>query len=257
MARWEAQDSATDLVKAPPEGSFSTPGIVFWIFLIIQTLAYPILGGLVERALYGTASGQRRLSRPGTGEATVEVRSFGKHYTPSWFNRNVASRLGAKKKETVIAVQDLNLKALPGQLVVLLGANGSGKSTTLDALAGLTSITSGHITLDGSHGIGYCPQKNVLFKECTVMENVALFSKLKSIDTLATKDDLNHLLKACDLDRKINALASSLSGGQMRKLQLSMMFVGDSVRQTSHFAHTFFLSFELGIMFQKKTLPEL
>ena len=230
MARWEAQNTATDLVKTPPESTFSVPGIVFWVFLIVQTLVYPVLGALVEIALYGTASGQRRLSRNDAIETTVEVQSFSKHYEPSWLHRNVLYRLGAKKKETVIAVQGLNLKALPGQLVVLLGANGSGKSTTLDALAGLTSSTSGDIALDGSHGIGYCPQKNVLFKECTVMENVEIFNRLKSIDTgtLATKDDLSQLLKACDLDRKVKALASSLSGGQMRKLQLSMMFVGNS-----------------------------
>ena len=229
MARWEAQNTATDLVKSPPEGTFGIPGIVFWVLFIIQTLAYLMLGGLVERALWGTASGHRRLTSDDASEATVEVRSFSKHYAPSWFRKAILYRLGAKRKETVVAVRELSLKALPGQIVVLLGANGSGKSTTLDALAGLTSITSGDIALNAT-SIGYCPQKNVLFKECTVMENVDVFNRLKSIDSasLAAREELSQLLKACDLDRKLHALASTLSGGQMRKLQLSMMFVGDS-----------------------------
>lgn len=69
-------------------------------------------------------------------------------------------------------MNELSLNARKGQIMVLLGANGSGKSTTLDAIAGLSSITSGSIEVDGTGGLGLCPQKNVLWDELTVFKHV-------------------------------------------------------------------------------------
>ncbi len=51
---------------------------------------------------------------------------------------------------------------------MLLGRNGSGKSTTLDAIAGQSKITAGRIDIDGRGGLGLVPQKNVLwYVSCT------------------------------------------------------------------------------------------
>jgi len=125
-------------------------------------------------------------------------------------------------------VNDLTLTARKGQIMVLLGANGSGKSTTLDAIAGLNTVTSGSISVDTRGGLGYAPQKNVLWNELTVEEHVEVFNKLKAIDKLDTKEEMHDLIKACDMDRKVKAKAKTLSGGQKRKLQLAMMFTGGS-----------------------------
>jgi ABC-type sugar transport system ATPase subunit len=46
---------------------------------------------------------------------------------------------------------------------MLLGRNGSGKSTTLDAIAGLRRVDAGRIDIHGSGGLGVVPQKNVLW----------------------------------------------------------------------------------------------
>ena len=78
------------------------------------------------------------------------------------------------------AVNGLTLSARKGQICVLLGANGSGKSTTLDAIAGLNTVTSGTITVDGTGGLGIAPQKNVLWDQLTVEEHVRIFNQLKS-----------------------------------------------------------------------------
>ena len=227
MARFEFQNVGTNLIKAAPDSPWSLPGIVFLIFFVIQIFAFPVLGALVERWLWGTTNSQRVLSGGDAGPA-VQLTGLTKIYKPSWVIRALPFLFRKKSKETVVAVSDLSLKVLPGQIMVLLGANGSGKSTTLDAIAGLTSVTTGSISVDGSNGIGYCPQKNVLFQECTVEENVTIFNRLKSLGNVASKAEIRELIKACDLDRKITARAKSLSGGQMRKLQLSMMFTGDS-----------------------------
>ena len=112
--------------------------------------------------------------------------------------------------------------------MVLLGSNGSGKSTTLDAIAGLNTVTSGDITVDGYGGLGICPQRNVLWDQLTAYEHVRIFNRLKSTGKPATRPEIEELVKACDLDRKIGAKSRHLSGGQKRKLQLSMMFTGGS-----------------------------
>ena len=228
MARWERQNIGTDLVKAAPENSSTLPGIAFWIFAIIQTLMFPVLGAIIERKLYGTASKGRQLS---TGversESAVQLFGFTKCYQPSWWARKVAARFG-KRKETVVAVDQLDLTIPQGQIMVLLGANGSGKSTTLEAVAGLNTVTSGTVAVDGFGGLGICPQRNVLWDNLTAFEHVKIFNRLKSTGEISTKAEIYNLIADCDLDRKIDAQARHLSGGQKRKLQLSMMFTGGS-----------------------------
>lgn len=228
MARWERQNEGTNLVKAAPQNPSTLPGIAFFVFSIIQILVFPILGAIVERTLYGTASKGRQLSS-GTevSKAAVQLSDFTKCYRPSWWARNIATRFG-KSKETVVAVDALNLTIPQGQIMVLLGANGSGKSTTLEAIAGLNTVTSGTVAVDGFGGLGICPQRNVLWDSLTAFEHVRIFNRLKSTGKPSTKNEIHKLIEACDLDRKVDAKSRTLSGGQKRKLQLSMMFTGGS-----------------------------
>jgi ATP-binding cassette subfamily A (ABC1) protein 3 len=236
MARFERQKMATDLLTAAPKNPWSLPGIAFWVFLVIQIMVYPLLGAFVERYLFGTASKGRsvvgqNLESPNldgsTTVETVQLRNFTKHYQPNWFRRQF-SGITKTPKGTVIAVNDLTLNARRGQICVLLGANGSGKSTTLDAIAGLNTVTSGTITVDGTGGLGLAPQKNVLWDELTVQEHIWIFNHLKSTGKRDEKAAINDLVKSVDLERKLKAKSKTLSGGQKRKLQLGMMFTGGS-----------------------------
>ncbi|KAM0309669.1 hypothetical protein ACHAO8_008836 [Botrytis cinerea] len=237
MARFEKQNIGANLVQAAPNNPWSLPGIALWVFLIIQIFVYPILGALVERYLFGTTSKGRSVVGQGSEKhaqslgsntlETVRLENFTKHYRPNWFRMKTA---GFTKipTATVVAVNDLSLTASKGQILVLLGANGSGKSTTLDAIAGLNTVTSGSITVDGTGGLGIAPQKNVLWNELTVEEHIRIFNSLKSTGPRDSKAALKELIKAIDLDRKIGAKSKTLSGGQKRKLQLGMMFTGGS-----------------------------
>ena len=228
MARWERQDMATNLVEAAPENPWTLPGIVFFVLAIVQTLGFPILAALVERFLYGTASKGRQLaSRTERSDVAVELTGFTKRYSPSWWARHIATRFG-KPKETVVAVDSLDLSIPQGQIMVLLGANGSGKSTTLEAIAGLNTVTSGTVAVDGYGGLGICPQRNVLWGNLTAFEHVKIFNRLKSTGKPSSRQEIHELVADCDLDRKVNAQSQHLSGGQKRKLQLSMMFTGGS-----------------------------
>ncbi|KAI9828339.1 MAG: hypothetical protein M1832_002767 [Thelocarpon impressellum] len=228
MARWESKDLPTNLVKSAPESPWGLPGIVLWLCFIIQIFLYPILAAYIERRLYGTASQGRTLSaRPDDAPTTVDLVGFSRHYGPNWFFRNVAPLFG-KRKDTVIAVEDLTLSARKGQILVLLGANGSGKTTTLEAIAGLNQVTKGSIDLDSTGGLGICPQKNVLWDDLTVEEHVSIFNRLKATGPRSSKAQIRELIAGCDLDRKMKARAKTLSGGQKRKLNLAMMFIGGS-----------------------------
>ena len=219
---------ATNLTGAAPENPSTLPAIVFFIFTLIQIVVFPFLGALIENYLYGTRSkGRHLLKSNDMTQDAVRLDGFTKRYEPSWWARNVATKFG-KSKETVVAVNSLDLVVPQGQIMVLLGSNGSGKSTTLDAIAGLNTVTSGNVTVDGLGGLGICPQRNVLWDKLTVYEHVRIFNRLKSAETPSTKGEMEELIKACDIARKIDSRAGYLSGGQKRKLQLSIMFIGGS-----------------------------
>ena len=178
--------------------------------------------------MYGTTSQGRKLVAHDENVLTaVELAGFTKRYTPSWWARNIARRFG-RVTETVVAVDRLDLKIPRGQIMVLLGANGSGKSTTLEAISGLNTVTEGSIIVDGEGGLGICPQRNILWDDLTVLEHVRIFNRLKSAGQFSSDAELRNLIAACDLDRKLGAQSRQLSGGQKRKLQLSMMFTGGS-----------------------------
>ncbi|TVY82069.1 ABC transporter A family member [Lachnellula suecica] len=231
MSRYERQNMATDLVRSAPDNPWGLPGIALWVFIIVQIFVYPLLGALVERSLFGTASKGRTvvgdLAESPNSSETVRLENFTKHYRPNWFRRQAAG-LTKTPKATVVAVNELTFSAQKGQICVLLGANGSGKSTTLDAIAGLNKVTSGSIQVNGTGGLGIAPQKNVLWDEVTVEEHIRIFNRLKSTGKTDSKDTLHGLIAGIDLDRKIGARAKTLSGGQKRKLQLGMMFTGGS-----------------------------
>ncbi|KAF4556676.1 ABC transporter-like protein 6 [Elsinoe fawcettii] len=227
VAYHERINIGADLGNNPPNAPWSVPGYAFWIFAIIHILVYPFLGAFVERWLYGTTSKARSVQRTG-GDAheTVKIHDLSKHYQPSKFGKSMAKLFRNPEPESVIAVDNLSMSILKGELSVLLGANGAGKSTTMDMLAGLQAPTAGTIEIDGS-SIGICPQKNVLWDELTCEEHVWIFNSLKSDkkDGMPVNRDL---LVSCDLEQKLKARSETLSGGQKRKLQLAMMLTGGS-----------------------------
>ncbi|KAJ6439693.1 ABC transporter [Purpureocillium lavendulum] len=232
MARFEKQDRATNLLEEPPNSPWSMPGIVFWILMVLQIFVYLFLAIYNEKRFYGTSVRGRhvQMSRDevdSLGENAIELDSLTKVYRPSVLSK-LRSKLRKNGAEPVVAVNGLSFTAGRGQIVALLGANGSGKSTTLDAIAGLHRLTSGSIKIDGTGGLGIAPQKNVLWDDLNVEEHLNIFNRLKAPQNRASKDEISELIRSIDLSQKRRSLAKTLSGGQKRKLQLGMMLTGGS-----------------------------
>jgi len=225
LGRWEGKRVGANVLEAAPDSKSTLPIVAYWVFSVIQALAYPILAAYVERCLFGTASaGHRRFSHQlGDGNA-IEIRGFTKRYPPRLLTKLFGR---ARSKEPVVAVNGLNLNVAEGQILVLLGANGSGKTTTLEAVAGLGSIMEGEINIAaGDRAIGICPQKNVLWDDMTVEEHVRIWNLIKCSGDDA--ETLRRLIDECDLTQKRHTKSKALSGGQKRKLQLAAMFTGGS-----------------------------
>ncbi|KAG8712129.1 hypothetical protein FRC08_015002 [Ceratobasidium sp. 394] len=147
------------------------------------------------------------------------------------------------------AVKDLSMSIPSRGIFVLLGANGSGKSTTLKMVAGLEKQTSGTIRFGdeasgmvedgrmrsrmGRKSLGLVPQKDILFPELTCYQTLRLWQDIKlssaSPNPLGTStESVEQLLDDCGLRSKMHAPAATLSGGQKRRLQLAAGLVGDS-----------------------------
>ncbi|KAF8446875.1 ABC transporter [Kalaharituber pfeilii] len=205
VARFERQGLAVNLTESAPENPWAL---------------------LVENWLYGVAD-KGRLWETSSADNAVEVRGFSKLYVPGfWDKRGGIFMRKSKRMDTVVAVNDLSLDVRKGSVVGLLGANGSGKTTTLESIVGLGRITKGTIAVSGRGKIGVCPQKNVLWDHLTVGEHVKIWNKLKCEGD--PNSVLHELIRACDLEQKIKAQSRTLSGGQKRKLQLAIMFTGGS-----------------------------
>ena len=231
ISHFERINEAASLTAMPPDCSWQLPAIFFWVMLIVHIFVYPLLGAIIERQLYGTSTKGRKFqdgSAEGNtlGDNAVKLEGFTKIYNPGFFSRLFSTK--SNPARPVVAVDELSFNAGKGQIVALLGANGSGKSTTLDAIAGLHKLSGGDITIDGTGGLGIAPQKNVLWDNLTVEEHLRIFNRLKSPQNKASKEEIVELIEAIDLTKKRKALAKTLSGGQKRKLQLGMMLTGGS-----------------------------
>ncbi|KAK6009141.1 ABC transporter, ATP-binding protein, partial [Ostertagia ostertagi] len=135
------------------------------------------------------------------------------------------------------AVDDMSLEAYVGQVTVLLGHNGAGKSTTFSVISGITAPSAGTVSIYDldiqkqrsacRKRIGLCPQANALFDRLTVDEHLWFIHGLKGASG-SYKVEGQQLLDQLKLDEKSDELAMNLSGGQKRKLCVSMAVIGGS-----------------------------
>eukprot|EP01083_Nonionella_stella_P305332 1064750_1 len=139
--------------------------------------------------------------------------------------------------KSVRAVNNLSMNIYEGECCALLGSNGAGKTTTIGCLTGMIDTTAGTATINGyniNHDmneirqfLGVCPQHSVLWPMLSVYEHLYLFANLKNIDKDRIENEIDVLLHEVGLAEKKKSYASTLSGGQKRKLSLAIAFIGD------------------------------
>ena len=107
-------------------------------------------------------------------------------------------------------------------------------------LTGMIAPTSGDCSIHGysilknmkeirkSVSIGVCPQTNCLFSKLTVKEHLELFATLKGVKPEELENEVETKIKEVGLEDKRDVYSSALSGGQQRRVQLSMAFIGGS-----------------------------
>ena len=131
----------------------------------------------------------------------------------------------------LVAVEGLDLTIARGEVFGLLGANGSGKTTTIRMLTGLLTPTAGTATVVGfdisreqesiREAIGYMSQRFGLYDDLTVMENLRFYATIYGLRGSARERRMAELLDELDLTPRVTQLAGTLSGGWKQKLALA------------------------------------
>lgn len=130
-----------------------------------------------------------------------------------------------------VALEGLNLVVHRGEIFGLLGANGSGKTTTIRMLCGLLAPTSGDANVVGydvvrdpekvRQRIGYMSQRFGLYEDLTVQENLRFYSGLYGLRGDEARARIAELLEELDLGPRSRQLAGTLSGGWKQRLALA------------------------------------
>ena len=133
-----------------------------------------------------------------------------------------------------VAVPDLNLDIIEGELIALLGPSGCGKTTTMRAIAGLLTPSSGRITIDGrdvtrtpanKRGIGLVFQSYALFPHLSAFENVAFGLRLRKLPDHEIRSATEAGLETVGLTGFEKRKPAEMSGGQQQRLALARSLV--------------------------------
>ena len=136
-----------------------------------------------------------------------------------------------KRFEEVEALKGISADIESGRLTGLVGPDGAGKTTLIQLIAALRTPTEGTIRVESHSTVGlaasvredtgYMPQKFGLYEELTVMENLKLYARLRSMDSSKLDSTFAELLHFTRLEPFVNRRAGRLSGGMKQKLGLA------------------------------------
>lgn len=141
-----------------------------------------------------------------------------------------------KSYGNVSVLKALNFNIVDGEFFVLLGSSGSGKSTTLNILAGLDNATSGEILFDDQivnnlspieRGVSMVFQNYALYPHMTVYKNMAFPLKMLNYKKTSIERIVNEVAKKIDISGLLDRYPRELSGGQAQRVALGRALVRD------------------------------
>ena len=133
---------------------------------------------------------------------------------------------------SIHAIKNISLQVHEGEIVTLIGANGAGKSTTLNTISGLLKPKTGSVTFDGRVisgmsankivplGMALCPEGRRIFQHMTVRENLEMggYSRPKN----EIEDSIEEVFQRFPrLKERRKQIAGTLSGGEQQMLAMS------------------------------------
>ena len=135
-----------------------------------------------------------------------------------------------KRYQGVPVVNDVSIDIGDGEFFVLLGPSGSGKSTLLRAVAGLTGVDHGRISLHGrdvthvpaqKRDVGLVFQNYALFRHMTVADNIEFALRVRRVRASARRERRRELLRLVALEGMDERLPAQLSGGQPQRVAVA------------------------------------
>ncbi|HSI40905.1 MAG TPA: ABC transporter ATP-binding protein [Xanthobacteraceae bacterium] len=132
----------------------------------------------------------------------------------------------------IAAVREASFTVEAGEIATIIGANGAGKTTILNALSGLRDVRAGRVTLGGQdithlpphervrHGLCQVPEGRRLFGRMTVAENLEIGAYART-DRAGLRAELDHVLELFPrLSERYRQLAGTLSGGEQQMVAM-------------------------------------
>ncbi|MDC0737672.1 LPS export ABC transporter ATP-binding protein [Cognatishimia sp. SS12] len=138
-----------------------------------------------------------------------------------------------------VVIRDVALELQRGEVVALLGPNGSGKTTSFYAIAGLVVPEGGKVSIDGRDvttmpmyrraklGIGYLPQEMSIFRGLSVEDNIMAILDIAHSDGHKRRERLEELLSEFSIEHLRRAPALALSGGERRRVEIARCLAAD------------------------------
>ena len=140
-----------------------------------------------------------------------------------------------------LVIRDVSISLGRGEVVALLGPNGSGKTTTFYAIAGLITPEAGQVLIDGRDvtslpmyrrarlGIGYLPQEMSIFRGLSVEDNILDVLEIAEPDSHKRRERLEELLSEFSITHIRAAPALALSGGERRRVEIARCLAANPV----------------------------
>ncbi|WP_424967192.1 LPS export ABC transporter ATP-binding protein [Dinoroseobacter sp. S375] len=150
---------------------------------------------------------------------------------------NIRNLRKSYKRRPVI--RDVSLEVTRGEVVALLGPNGSGKTTCFYAIAGLLTPEAGIVSIDGRDatmlpmyrraklGIGYLPQEMSIFRGMSVEDNIRAILEVNTRDRTKRMERLEELLSEFNIEHLRRTSALALSGGERRRVEIARCLAAD------------------------------
>lgn len=143
--------------------------------------------------------------------------------------KNFSKSFGTKK-----VINDLSFNVREGEIFAFLGANGSGKTTTIRALLNIYKPDNGTLTIHGEQYnasmasiLGYLPEERGLYLTSKVLETLVYFGELKGLSKEVATSNAKAYLAKVDLADKENLEIKKLSSGQQQKIQLGITVINN------------------------------